>query len=133
MKEAGVSDQNETEEKPLSPLRAIRRHCLACAGRPSEVRECRSIDCKLHRYRMGHNPARAKIGPGRIIKADPGVKKNDLTGISRGIGTREGLDMAEGQSFDSGPVRRDLQLVQMESAGKVKMVGRRIIIELTQD
>ncbi|NTU49647.1 MAG: hypothetical protein HGA87_01905 [Desulfobulbaceae bacterium] len=121
------------QDKPLTPLKSIRKHCLGCGGRPKEVRHCSNTACHLYQFRLGNNPSRKGVGPGRIIKADPGAKKNDLTGISRGIGVREGLDMAEGQSFDNGPFRRELQLVQMESAGKVKMVGRRIIIELTQD
>ena len=48
--------------KHLTPLRSIRRHCLSCAGRPKDVRLCNNTECNLFQYRMGKNPARARIG-----------------------------------------------------------------------
>jgi len=45
------------------PLRAIRKHCLACAGSSDAVRNCdgKLLDgeiCPLRRLRFGKNPAR---------------------------------------------------------------------------
>ena len=48
----------------MTPLRAIRQHCLECSGGiASEVRECVIPTCPLYPYRTGHNPKRAGIGP----------------------------------------------------------------------
>lgn len=42
-----------------SPLRAIRKRCLACcAERPALVRECRNEDCELWLLRMGKGRGR---------------------------------------------------------------------------
>jgi hypothetical protein len=46
----------------LTPLKAIRRKCLACAGSKGAVRKCSDCPCPLHDYRMGRNPARRGIG-----------------------------------------------------------------------
>jgi hypothetical protein len=41
----------------LTPIRAIRKHCLDCqGGHYKEVRLCPSADCTLHPYRMGKRP-----------------------------------------------------------------------------
>ena len=61
----------------MTPLRAIRKICVACVGSPYDVagcggdkclggskrlvRECES-DCPLHEYRFGRNPKRAGMG-----------------------------------------------------------------------
>jgi len=49
----------------MTPLRAIRLHCLKCMGWDSgsskpvkAVRECRHGDCSLHPYRYGKDPGR---------------------------------------------------------------------------
>lgn len=45
------------------PVRALRELCLECmGGSPSLVRECGTESCALHPYRMGKNPARARVG-----------------------------------------------------------------------
>ena len=47
----------------MTPLKAIRAHCLdCCCNQPQEVRLCVVESCALHPYRMGHNPARAGLG-----------------------------------------------------------------------
>ncbi len=47
----------------LSPLKAIRAHCLSCCvGCVSEVKLCPIVRCDLHNYRFGRNPNRAGIG-----------------------------------------------------------------------
>jgi hypothetical protein len=41
----------------ISPIKAIRRHCLDCSAYIlKEVRECYIPDCPLYPFRMGHNP-----------------------------------------------------------------------------
>jgi len=39
--------------KKLTPLRAIRGHCLSCAGSCAEVKRCEIKDCLLWTYRFG--------------------------------------------------------------------------------
>jgi len=46
----------------LTPLKAIRKYCLGCAGSVSGVRRCEDDNCTLHFYRLGKNPNRAGIG-----------------------------------------------------------------------
>lgn len=47
----------------MTPLKAIRAHCLECSGKSTnEVRLCPISVCPLFPYRLGHNPARAGIG-----------------------------------------------------------------------
>ena len=68
----------------LTPLKAIRRKCLWCAGSKSAVRKCSDHQCPLHDYRMGHNPARQGIG-----NLNPGVKKSNSLRESRTISKDE--------------------------------------------
>ena len=43
--------------KRLTPIKAIRAHCLDCSGQqPGEVRKCAVETCTLYPYRMGHRP-----------------------------------------------------------------------------
>jgi len=43
----------------LTPLRAIKKHCLECSGyEKKEVRGCKIPDCVLYPYRFGSNPNR---------------------------------------------------------------------------
>lgn len=45
----------------LTPLKAIRWHCLDCVCySPDEVRLCGNVECPLHKFRFGKNPSRAK-------------------------------------------------------------------------
>lgn len=47
----------------LTPIKAIRAHCLDCmCGQVNEVRLCPISDCPLYPYRMGHNPNRKGKG-----------------------------------------------------------------------
>lgn len=47
----------------LTPLKAIRKHCLECSGGSwNEVKLCVIPTCPLYRYRFGHNPKRKGIG-----------------------------------------------------------------------
>lgn len=43
--------------KRLTPIKAIRGKCLDCMGNHyKEIRECSSIRCELHPFRMGKRP-----------------------------------------------------------------------------
>lgn len=47
-------------EKPLTPIKAIRANCLMCSGdQPKEVRLCSITYCPLYPYRMGRRPTSA--------------------------------------------------------------------------
>lgn len=42
---------------PLTPIKAIRQHCIECmGGQRSEVKRCPLKGCPLYPYRMGHRP-----------------------------------------------------------------------------
>ena len=46
-------------EKRLSPIKAIRQHCIGCSGgSKKEVKLCTIKDCHLYPYRLGTNPNR---------------------------------------------------------------------------
>ena len=50
-------------EKKLSPIKAIRQHCLECScGSKGEVLNCIIPDCPLYPFRLGKNPNRKGIG-----------------------------------------------------------------------
>lgn len=50
-------------QKNLSPLKAIRKHCLECSsGNSNEVKNCIITDCPLYQFRLGKNPNRKGIG-----------------------------------------------------------------------
>lgn len=43
----------------LTPLKAIKKHCLECSGyEKKQVRECTIKDCVLFPFRQGSNPNR---------------------------------------------------------------------------
>ena len=49
--------------KTLTPIKAIRKHCLDCQGyEKAGVRNCSFFDCPLYLFRMGKNPKRKGIG-----------------------------------------------------------------------
>jgi hypothetical protein len=46
--------------EPMSPLKAIRLHCIDCSGGSiSEVTKCMHLSCAKWLFRMGTNPWRA--------------------------------------------------------------------------
>lgn len=66
----GAALLDETIEAPklktLSPLQALRKHCLwCCCDQAYEVRHCLAESCPLHDWRHGHKPA----GGGSTLKA----------------------------------------------------------------
>jgi len=72
-------------QKHLTPIKAIRKHCLSCSGEsPKEVRECVITDCPLYLFRLGTNPNRKgkiltpeekEVLKDRLLKARS-IKKN---------------------------------------------------------
>lgn len=47
------------DDQPTSPVKAIRKYCLGCAGNSSnEVKLCSIEKCPLHPFRFGKNPYR---------------------------------------------------------------------------
>ncbi len=62
----------------MTPLRAIREHCLECQGwdgqgvKPMKgVRECLQEGCRFHPYRMGKSFSRKGKGGNPGLKTDP--------------------------------------------------------------
>lgn len=52
-------DLARPEGKILSPLKSIRKHCLACmGGSTNEVTLCTDLECWLYPFREGHDPRR---------------------------------------------------------------------------
>lgn len=44
-------------ETNLTPIKAIRKHCVECMGfSPYEVKGCTAINCALYPYRLGTRP-----------------------------------------------------------------------------
>ena len=50
----------------MTPLKAIRAHCLECANTAPEVRLCSLTKCPLHPFRFGSNPWK----PQRVLSAE---------------------------------------------------------------
>jgi hypothetical protein len=100
--------------KRLSPLRAIRKFCLECAGSSPEVDLCTAnpedieragtagdeieyAGCPLYDYRKGHNPRRKGLG-----RAKPGEMPKEALkarNLSQNPNSRIGL---EGKNLDHG-------------------------------
>jgi hypothetical protein len=60
------------EEYNLSPLKAIRKHCVdgCCCGQANEVRLCSATKCALWPYRFGRGPAeKPTLTPLKAIRA----------------------------------------------------------------
>ena len=68
---------------------------------------------------MGKNPARAKVGPGMVIKIDPTLKTGDSTQVSEKITAKEYLSMSKGiaQPGASGDEIRPI----LEGQGKIQI------------
>lgn len=50
-----------SETQNLTPIKAIRQHCLSCSnGSSKEVKICVIPECPLYPYRLGKNPNRKK-------------------------------------------------------------------------
>jgi hypothetical protein len=64
--------------KRITPLKAIRAHCLECmGGSAKEVKRCNIPDCSLYEFRFGHNPSlKGKRGNGQALKKYRLSRKN---------------------------------------------------------
>ncbi len=61
-----------------SPLRAIRKYCLACSGKSQkEVTFCVIPDCALFPFRFGRNPHRQGVGSLSNLRPAKARKKPD--------------------------------------------------------
>ena len=121
--------------KRLTPLRAIRLHCLSCADRPKFVRECPSAEsCVLYQYRMGHNFARKGIGPKKgYAKPNPySILSNSVRVFERfpeGTKARKDIAISKSRSLNQVAAGGEIGLIKMEAVGKVQMLDKKIIIE----
>ncbi len=60
----------------LTPLRAIKKHCLECSGyEKKQVRECVIRDCVLFSYRQGNNPNRKRTNANKNGLSTTGFEK----------------------------------------------------------
>ena len=80
------------KRKHLTAIRAIRQHCLSCAGRPKDVRLCNTTECSLYPFRQGKNPNRVGIvvcdrdATGRFTCGKTSVKEK-LVGNNKNVDT----------------------------------------------
>ena len=66
----------------LTPLKAIRVHCIDCSGySPKEVRLCVIPQCPLYPYRMGTNPSRKGVGGVADSRQASPVQKNEVESV----------------------------------------------------
>lgn len=89
-----------------TPLRAVRRKCVECAGSPRSATRCEREDCPLHPYKTGRNDARKGIGRYSPCKdARSGKFCPSQDGLSETISGRAGEGMGETGSSITGDSR----------------------------
>jgi hypothetical protein len=72
----------------MTPLKAIRLHCLDCSGgNRVEVRSCPIADCPLFAFRLGKNPSRARKAP-KVKQPRPHVESRVEPGVPRYTGIK---------------------------------------------
>jgi len=50
-----------SDDRPTSPMKAIRTHCVECMGGSTHgPKECSNPECSLYPFRLGSNPFRKK-------------------------------------------------------------------------
>ena len=121
------------KEKPLTPIRAIRFHCLHCAGRPKDVKECQTTECCFFRYRMMENPARKGIG-GRPShnKHSKSLPKLEKRGEIRVDCQEMKSDMAPSVKPQEGANNKEITSVGKGNF-KIKKTSKGFIIRLEQE
>lgn len=63
----------------MTPLKAIRKECMYCMGKSSQlVEDCSSSECALYPFRLGTNP---NIGPRLLTEDQKEVLRDQLKGI----------------------------------------------------
>jgi len=71
----------------LTPVKAIRKFCIQCAGSQKAPRCCPNKTCPLFGFRLGKNPGRARIG-GKANKKDfdnssgQNLRKKGIVGVA---------------------------------------------------
>lgn len=66
--------------KGITPLKAIKKHCLECSGyEKKQVRECVIKDCVLFPFRQGSNPNRKGIGGKKIHNSTHSSGNGDIS------------------------------------------------------
>ena len=80
------SKQGRVVDVKLTPLKAIRLHCLECMGWSwKEVELCTGKLCPLYPFRFGKNPSRAGIGNGKRGQLSAGfVNENRPEAVNEG-------------------------------------------------
>jgi hypothetical protein len=123
----------------LTPIKAIRKKCLDCAGRkPSIVRYCDSADCALHFFRFGKNPRRKGIGPRIPIKSyglldqNPNTTQDFEADLCR---LKKSTDMIDSTDFSPAFEEMTARPVKIESQGKIEIckAGKEITIRVKTD
>lgn len=68
------------------PVKVFRAFCLQCMGGDRElVKECETVNCPVHPYRMGKNPAKKGQGASsEIMRKVRGSRKSRLESIFTG-------------------------------------------------
>ncbi len=62
----------------LTPLKAIKKHCLECSGyEKKQVRECEIKECVLFPFRLGSNPNRQGCTIKKNTASTTGFEKAD--------------------------------------------------------
>ena len=108
--------------KHLAPLKAIRKHCLACAGRPKFVRECSNTECDLFMFKSGHNPARKRIGPSACsAKSIPNKVLPNSTTDSDKIMAGKSCAMPKDRSLNQVAAGGEIRPIKMEGQGRVEI------------
>jgi hypothetical protein len=114
-----------------SPLKSIRLHCLSCAGRPKEVRECSTTKCSLYRFRTGHNPARAGIGPG--IGTTRAISKGILANPPQVYGENTAFKEHDTASGGKAAVKASVAKIDTQGRVTIRAHGNAMIIRVVQD
>lgn len=66
----------KTYTSDLTPVKAIRKNCLACSGGSAvEVKECPMNTCPLYPFRFGKSPGRKPMSEERRKEASKRFKK----------------------------------------------------------
>lgn len=130
-----IQDRLDMNVKHLTPLKAIRRHCLDCAGRPKEVRLCSIDQCNLYRFRQGHNPARKWIGP--KIGSSSTLKGilSHSTQDSEENRSQRCFAMPKDRSLNQVAENKEKRPIEIEGQGKIQIcrAGKEILIKVTTD
>jgi len=73
----------------LTPVKAIRKYCIQCAGNQKAPRRCDNKICPLFDFRLGKHPGRVGIGGRRNRKdsdnsSGQNLRKKRIVGVASG-------------------------------------------------